>query len=39
MEKGLVSIITPMYNAEKFVSQTIETVLQANVSLLGNDYY
>jgi teichuronic acid biosynthesis glycosyltransferase TuaG len=27
MEKGLVSIITPMYNGEKFVGQTIESVL------------
>jgi teichuronic acid biosynthesis glycosyltransferase TuaG len=27
MEKGLVSIITPMYNGERFVSQTIESVL------------
>lgn len=27
MERGLVSIITPMYNGERFVSQTIESVL------------
>jgi teichuronic acid biosynthesis glycosyltransferase TuaG len=27
MEKGLVSIITPMYNGERFVGQTIESVL------------
>lgn len=28
MEKGLVSIITPMYNAEKYVSETIESVIK-----------
>lgn len=28
MERGLVSIITPMYNGEKFVSETIESVLK-----------
>jgi teichuronic acid biosynthesis glycosyltransferase TuaG len=28
MEKGLVSIITPMYNGERFVSDTIESVLK-----------
>lgn len=28
MEKGLVSIITPMYNGGRYVAQTIETVLQ-----------
>jgi teichuronic acid biosynthesis glycosyltransferase TuaG len=27
MEKGLVSIITPMYNGERFVGQTIDSVL------------
>lgn len=27
MEKGLVSIITPVYNAEKFISKTIESVV------------
>ncbi|WDF54715.1 glycosyltransferase family 2 protein [Mucilaginibacter sp. KACC 22063] len=27
MEKGLVSIITPMYNGERFISQTIDSVL------------
>lgn len=27
MEKGLVSIITPMYNGEKFISETIGSVL------------
>jgi teichuronic acid biosynthesis glycosyltransferase TuaG len=27
MEKGLVSIITPMYNGERFIGQTIESVL------------
>ena len=27
MQDGLVSIITPLYNAERFVSQTIESVL------------
>jgi len=27
MEKGLVSIITPMYNAQRFIGQTIESVL------------
>jgi len=30
MEKGLVSIITPMYNGERFVGQTIESVLSQN---------
>jgi teichuronic acid biosynthesis glycosyltransferase TuaG len=30
MEEGLVSIITPMYNGERFVSQTIESVLSQN---------
>lgn len=28
MEKGLVSIITPVYNGEKFVAETIESVLK-----------
>jgi teichuronic acid biosynthesis glycosyltransferase TuaG len=28
MEKGLISIITPMYNGERFVSQTIESVIK-----------
>lgn len=28
MEKGLVSIITPMYNGERFVGETIESVLK-----------
>lgn len=32
MEKGVVSIITPMYNAERFVSQTIESVLGQSYS-------
>lgn len=27
MKKGLVSIITPMYNGERFISQTIDSVL------------
>lgn len=27
MEKGLVSIITPMYNGEKFIAETIQSVL------------
>ncbi|SHM28148.1 Glycosyltransferase involved in cell wall bisynthesis [Chitinophaga jiangningensis] len=27
MKKGLVSIITPVYNAERFISQTIDSVL------------
>ncbi|RYE13318.1 MAG: glycosyltransferase, partial [Rickettsiales bacterium] len=27
MEKGLVSIITPMYNGEKFITETIKSVL------------
>jgi teichuronic acid biosynthesis glycosyltransferase TuaG len=27
MEKGLVSIITPMYNGERFIAQTIESVI------------
>jgi len=27
MEKGLVSVITPMYNGERFVGQTIDSVL------------
>ena len=29
-EKGLVSIITPMYNGERFVAKTIESVLSQN---------
>ena len=28
MEKDKVSIITPMYNAEKFIAETIESVLK-----------
>ena len=27
MEKGLVSIITPVYNGEKYVGETINSVL------------
>lgn len=27
MDKGLVSIVTPVYNAEKFIKQTIESVI------------
>lgn len=30
IEKGLVSIITPMYNGERFVAKTIESVLKQN---------
>lgn len=32
MEKGLVSIITPMYNGERFVGQTIESALNQSYS-------
>lgn len=32
MEKGLVSIITPMYNGEKFVAETIKSVLNQTYS-------
>jgi teichuronic acid biosynthesis glycosyltransferase TuaG len=32
MEKGLVSIITPMYNGERFVGQTIDSVLNQTYS-------
>lgn len=32
MEKGLVSIITPMYNGNRFVGQTIESVLDQTYS-------
>jgi teichuronic acid biosynthesis glycosyltransferase TuaG len=32
MEKGLVSIITPMYNGQRFVGQTIESVLNQTYS-------
>ena len=28
MEKDLISIITPMYNASKYVAQTLESVLK-----------
>ncbi|RYX87944.1 glycosyltransferase family 2 protein [bacterium] len=33
MEKGLVSIITPMYNGEKFVAETIKSVLNQTYSM------
>lgn len=32
MEKGLVSIITPMYNGERFVGETIDSVLNQTYS-------
>ena len=32
MQEDLISIITPMYNGEKYVSQTIETVLSQSFS-------
>ncbi|RYY08339.1 MAG: glycosyltransferase family 2 protein [Sphingobacteriaceae bacterium] len=32
MEKGLVSIITPMYNGERFVAETIKSVLNQTYS-------
>ena len=38
MEKGLVSIITPMYKGAEFVGDTIESVLKANIYELGDDY-
>lgn len=28
MKKGLVSIITPVYNGEKYISETIESVIK-----------
>lgn len=38
MEKGLVSIITPMYKGAEFVGDTIEICLEANIYELGDDY-
>jgi teichuronic acid biosynthesis glycosyltransferase TuaG len=32
MEKGLVSIITPMYNGERFIAQTMDSVLSQSYS-------
>lgn len=41
MKKDLVSIITPVYNAEKFIAETIESVLKQTYSnwelILVND--
>ena len=38
MERGLVSIITPMYKGAKFVGDTMRISLEANLCELGDDY-